>query len=667
MSKKKPRKKPRSQPRRTPGQRALSPPPRQLIVGMTEASVLVKKKRWTDAMARLLPLAEAYPNRPEVLVELLNVAYELKDYQTYQEYGERLIVLDPDDSDLHQGLAGAYVANGFPWLALVAFRRLLERFPDHPRADDVRETVALLESGLEETRQEAGLDEAIALDVLALDDQARSKLQMGQLPAARSACQKLLGMRPDFVPALNNLSQIELGMGDRERALEIAEKVLEQEPHNFQALGNLAHFYLVTGNVDRANQVMEQLLPLQSENQDIWAKKGEALSYLGRDEDLLALVDAAEKAGYFKQQSANPLLHHYRAVAAARTGDERLARRAWKAALSASGGLTIAHDNLEDLNRPLGEREGAWALPMDNWLSTAVSRDFRQLLSLTDPSKVKSFERALRQLLRRYPELLFLVPILLARGDPIGRRLAVLAALFGAEPELHSALRAFVTGRAGSDQFRMDTANQAVKMGILQPGPITMWHNGKQMELHLLSFEIHYEPMGRLPASIDDLFHEGYRAFLSGKLAQAEKLFLQALELEPATPNVINNLALVYLQQKRQAEADVLIARMVAEFPDYFFGILAQANLKVDRGDFQQAQDLLDGLVTRPKLHISEFRGLCMAYMQLLLKRGEPGGARVWLSMWEQTEPDNPEIEGWRLRISRGQESGDRKSRFGSR
>lgn len=66
-------------------QRASSPRskpksvPKRMAVGFEAALQLVKRKRWPEALAEFQKLNQQFPNRPEVLTELVNICYELQD------------------------------------------------------------------------------------------------------------------------------------------------------------------------------------------------------------------------------------------------------------------------------------------------------------------------------------------------------------------------------------------------------------------------------------------------------------------------------------------------------------------------------------------------------------------------------------------------------------
>src|SRR6266516_678747 len=108
--------------------------PRRLLEELSEADSLVRRKRWAEARDLLESLAQRYPRQVPVLSALVNLYYDLQDMPGYQHACERLIRLVPDDPDLTLGLAGAYLRNLYPVLAMRTFRRFLERWPDHPRA-----------------------------------------------------------------------------------------------------------------------------------------------------------------------------------------------------------------------------------------------------------------------------------------------------------------------------------------------------------------------------------------------------------------------------------------------------------------------------------------------------------------------------------------------------
>jgi Flp pilus assembly protein TadD len=143
-------------------------------------------------------------------------------------------------------------------------------------------------------------------------------------------------------------------------------------------------------------------------------------------------------------------------------------------------------------------------------------------------------------------------------------------------------------------------------------------------------------------------------ALQRGNATEAERLFKRALEVAPNEPDILNNLGAAYASQGRYDEAEALLHKIYREHPDYFFGIVGMANLHTLQGDTEQAKALLQPLLSRKRLHFSEFATLCKAHIQLYLAEGRPESAQSWLDMWANIDPDNPDIRYWRRQIRQG-------------
>jgi len=100
------------------------------------------------------------------------------------------------------------------------------------------------------------------------------------------------------------------------------------------------------------------------------------------------------------------------------------------------------------------------------------------------------------------------------------------------------------------------------------------------------------------------------------------------------------------------------VRQLYEDYPDYFFGQIGMANLYIGQGDLNQAEAILKPLMSRERLHVSEFTALCMANIQFFLAKDLPEGARTWLDMWAELDPDNHNLEYWRLRIGIKEKAG---------
>lgn len=297
---------------------------------LLECEQLAKRKRWAEARDRLEALDRRVPNRPEVLTLLVNTYYDLKDHEGYQFACERLIQVEPDNAELAMALAGAYLVNKRPALALRAARQFLRRWPDQPQAADARQLAADLEAGLPQLLAELGLSGEEGFELATRHEEIQSQLAHGHYRRMIEAAEALLKRYPGFAPALNNLSLAYWLEGQPDQAIAAAQRVLEVAPDNVHALSNLVHYLCCPGQEDEARAYAQQLQASRAPAADRWLKKAEAFSFLGDDQAVLAVLQEAEQAGEAARQAAQPMFYHLAAVAALRLGQESEARRLWQ-------------------------------------------------------------------------------------------------------------------------------------------------------------------------------------------------------------------------------------------------------------------------------------------------------------------------------------------------
>lgn len=634
------------------------PSPR-LLVELGEVETMRRRKQWAEMRQALAALDQRYPNNVDVLTGLVNLAYDLKDTQAYQRAAERLIALKPDDPDVTLGLAGAYMTNLHPALARRTFRRFLERWPDHARAAEVRTTLAGLEDALDTALGDLGLAANGAreegLELAALHEAAQASLEDGRFVAARQLLDSLLRRRPDFVPGLNNLSQLQALDGQLDQASATAHRVLALQPDNVHALANLTQFECLGGRPDQAQHTAQRLKALDTHRSDAWVKIAQALSYLGDDQGVLNVFGRGEQAGHLGLPVRDPLLYHLAAVALLRLGREDEARRHWQRALELAPGLDVARDNLADLRRPIGDRHAPWPFPIANWLSGRLLRELVAPLAAAAQDTDQARVRAARRALRDHPEFTALVPLLLDRGDAQARELALRTATLAETPELLAALREFALGQRGPDAFRQQAGQAAIRAGLLSRGPVRFWSRGEWREMLLLGFEVHGEPVQRHhPPRVQERLAAAIAALRVGDARRAEQLLLQALEIEPDAPDLLNNLAATYEALGRGAAAAATIQRALERHPDYLFARTGMAQLHIQRDELAAAESLLDPLLTQERFHVSEFAAMCSARIDLYLAQRNHAAARSWLDMWVTVDPEHPQIGQWRRRLQSG-------------
>jgi Tfp pilus assembly protein PilF len=256
--------------------------------------------------------------------------------------------------------------------------------------------------------------------------------------------------------------------------------------------------------------------------------------------------------------------------------------------------------------------------------------------------------------LELHPELEGLVPLLLDRSDGPGRELALRLAGLLRTPSMLEAARNFALGQRGPDRLRVQAAALADQARLLPEGPLPLWLEGAWRNGSHHRFEVHTDPVERTYApGVFELLAEGVAALREGDGARAESALRRAWAIDPDDPTVMNNLALACAQQGRSDESEALTVRVHQRHPDYLFGRTALAGLAAERGDLDRARQLLEPLLGRPRLHVTEFAALCMAELNLHLAEGNRAQAEHWLKMWRETVPQHPSLRLFESRVAR--------------
>jgi tetratricopeptide (TPR) repeat protein len=629
-------------------------PPRRLVEGTNKAFDLVKNGKAGEALDILVELDQAYPNTPEVLRIQVNAYYDLNDMRNYEHAVRRLARLDARDPDISYALAGAYLANGRPAMAIRTFKEALRRWPTYPKAEEARKTIPVLENALREQAPGLNLSEDQALDLFLQHDELRYCLDHGEFQQGRRVAEKLLHSFPDFIPALNNLAQIFAVEGDFDQAIRTSLRVLEIEPENIHALSNLARLYFLGGRPEAATEYAQRLVRSQANASDRWFKIAEALTFLEDDEGVLALYERAKAAGELEPPHADEIFFHLLAVAAYHQGREKEAQIYWQKALKINPHFGWALENLEDLKKPIDEQGGAWAYPLENWLLTSAGQDLAgQMKKLKRIDKKSDVQASLSRFFEeKHPEIFFLAPHLAERGDADARVfLAQLAAVTG-HPTLVSAAKGYIFGKRGSFQERFQAAKILSEADLLPSGEIQMWSGGEMRKVMLLNIEISPEPeASELPRRVQVLAEQAFQALLDRNGRRAQELLEQALTLWPDDPSLVNNLAKALEMQGQSKQARQMIIELHSRFPDYFFGVVAIASLEIKEGELDRAHDMLNGLLQRKKMHTTEFIALCNAQVQVWLADNKLDEARTWIEMWEKVDPNNPDLKTYRRKV----------------
>lgn len=657
-----------------------------LAQGLQRAESLLRKEKWSEAMQLLSSLADQFPSSKAVWQNLTYASYELNDLITYQRAGEKLTELDPTNANHFFALGSACMGNVHPLLALQSFRQGLALAPNHEFADEARHALTELEPLLEEVLADMGLTEADGLEIAVLHERGQACLERGDYAESREATAAVIERHPEFLPAQNNLSLIAWAEGDVAAAIAQAKSVIDHQPDNIHALANLVRFYALTQRPDDARPYADRLRASHASAWDGWTKKAEALTLLADDAGLVALWDEFLAAGGdalvanpeaadaedvttkediateedIAEEDANAmappsaLFYHWVAVALARTGAPKRAKEQWQMALTRDPNFALAKANLADLRLPVGQRHGAWPLSWEQWLTPPTLEAFRRAIERAQDTRGQRLVTGLEEFFDTHPDFVAMLPRIAERGGPMGQQFLVLTAEQIKHPDLLATLKDFALGQNGTDELRHKAAILASQAKLLDKTNVTLWIKGSWQTITLMDFEIHNEILYDHSKRVGQWLKQAIHLLRQQTLAaaeQAESLLQKAIAAEPESPDLLNNLASAYLLQGREAEAETLIQSIHQRFPDYVMAAMSQAKLFMHDGDLAAAEAILQDFMGRDRFHIQEFSAFCETYIELMLAKNQLEGARKWLDMWAQADPNNPRLDRWRYRL----------------
>ena len=632
----------------------------------------LRRGKFEKAHEVLTELDQTYPDRSEVLVELANCYAAVTNLSRYQETCERLLELDPKQSVFTLGLATSYLAAGAPMLALKTFRSFAERWPNHAGIGEVRESITELEAELADCLADIGLpNTAEGFETAARHEQVQRYLERNEFQSALTAGKALLETHPELAAVRNNMSLAYFYEGDFENAIAQARQVLDIQSNNIHALGNLVRYLYITGEVDEVKAVLPRLLESDAQASDPWTKKMETLSYLGDWDGVIELYDQAQASGDIRESATYNLFFHLGAVAMARLGRIGEARKIWQRIVKRSPSFRLAENNLADSNQALGQRHGAWPIGFSQWLGLNVMQDIHttvseQFLSMdesqqTDEESDAKMHDIFSDVLERYPYLNHLIPIWFERGGPQTRQLAWFVTSYVKAPEHLEAMKAFALGQWGTDDLRYQAAMEAVKGKVLDKQNVRMYLQGEWREINLIAYEFHedretshsdevQELLGRALDGLREVQHAPENADMSELHQEIDAQLKKALEYEPDAPDLRQNLAVSYEQQGRKDESIALIDSIIEDHPEYVHALASRAKAYLVEDNVDKARDLLLPLLSRDRFHFEDFAEFSDVYLEFLVAQGQEDGAKSWLQMWEEVDPEHPKIMRWKIR-----------------
>jgi tetratricopeptide (TPR) repeat protein len=455
---------------------------------------------------------------------------------------------------------------------------------------------------------------------------------------------------------LNNLSQIYWLEGDLKRAIETCERALAMDADNLHAQGNLIRYLYFAGRKDEAAPLIERLKASSAPAFDRWKKIAETLAFIGDDQGMLELAARAEKEADRSELGA--FFYHLVAVSECMLGNEKAARERWQRALKIDPSLDLASKNLDDLRKPVHERNGPWPFFIQQVIPLNVIQKIARFAEReAKRKKDENFQPAMQRFLDEHPEVLNMAPLLLKRGETFAKEFVFMMTEMSGHPALLSLLKEYAFGQRGSDKSRLRAARILSQLDYIPPGETTLWIQGEWRPILLLNFEITPEPVLQetypLKPKALDLTKQVVEALRAENWTRAEDLSRRALSIHPEHPTLLTNLAAALEMQGKDEEREIIIEHVFQDFPNYFFGQMLLVKELILKGDLEQARSILDHWVkTKKKYHVTEFNILCKNQIDLFVQEENLNGALSWLDMWKATEPEDPEFETYQKRLA---------------
>jgi predicted Zn-dependent protease len=150
--------------------------------------------------------------------------------------------------------------------------------------------------------------------------------------------------------------------------------------------------------------------------------------------------------------------------------------------------------------------------------------------------------------------------------------------------------------------MRYKAATKLIEVGVLSDKKARLWLKGAWQEVMLFAYEFHNEPSVVHSRPVEALLRSAIKCLKKDTkiyAEQAEALLQEALQTEPDAPDLGNNLAVAYTIQGREADAEALIAEIVAKHPDYLLTQVALARFHLAKDELDAADALLKPMLSR--------------------------------------------------------------------
>lgn len=484
------------------------------------------------------------------------------------------------------------------------------------------------------------------LELMQWHEQSRLYLGSQRFDEAIELCDRLIKHFPFFRSAYNNKALAIMYDRGPDEAEPFLRQALEHHPDNLFAIAFKIHQLALLGRHEDLAVWSDRLaaVPLIFPNkQDYFTGKIEAFAWADDLDRIIETYEAGVKEMGDEWDVDIPACAsatHYAAVAHARLGHTETAIELWES-LSEEDLPEYITENLEDIRKPVGERNGPWFFSLNHWMPT---RFFTMLREIGHKARLDDYDEEEQKIIieRRmlpfftkafatWPSLERTLIEMLKRGGPESRHWVRMFISQRKTPEFIAALLDFTMGQSGSDECRNGFMQELSRAQALKPGPLRMYRDGEVVEYRISGIEIHWEAKKANPP----LSSEGARKFLQahelskkGELEKALEILIDLNAKEPGRPSILYNIATYYLALGDEDVYDETIDKIVEDFPDYFFGKVALAKRLIWQSKLDEAWDTLKPLHDLQRMHGSECTALFGTMVMYHLAKDEMESAK---------------------------------------
>jgi len=345
----------------------LNVDPRNFDALLLQGRVELLQGRAADAVAGYQRMTALYPDEPSVLYALAQ-SY-LANNQTNQANSTltQVLKLKPDFSEAILLRAEAEIAFGNPALAIVTLNDWLRRHPRAPQASlllaDAYRAQGSPDNALEIYREiENSYPRNPRVPVLL----GTLLFQQNQPDAARAEFEKAIRIKPDYVPAIEQLVNLDLAQKQYVSALERVQQLVVRDPNLALSQLLLGTALAADGETNQAESALTKAIKLQPDSQAAYLLLAQLFVQAGQSQRALQQLQIAldKDPGDMAAVMLQGLIYNSLAdYTDARDSYEKLIAVAPDSAMALNNLACIYADHFNDLDKayPLAQRAREFA------------------------------------------------------------------------------------------------------------------------------------------------------------------------------------------------------------------------------------------------------------------------------------------------------------------